>query len=91
MISARIRPRRSTAPGPDLSSVSPGTTCAGSCFSVRASGNSRSPVVRTSVGWMGAVGAFLALAATDLTSSDADRVGAAYLAMRVTAAFIISH
>lgn len=42
-----------------------------------------------SVGWLGAVAAFLALAVTGLTSKDALTVRAAYLGMDVTAWFVI--
>ena len=40
--------------------------------------------VTSSVGWLGAVAAFLALAVAGLTSQDAQRVRAAYLAMELT-------
>src|SRR5262249_13587028 len=43
----------------------------------------------SSVGWFGAVGGFLALAVAGLTSRDAQMVGAAYLAMELTAWFVI--
>ena len=39
----------------------------------------------TSVGWLGAVGAYIALDVTAVTSTDPDRVRAAYLGMEVTA------
>jgi hypothetical protein len=42
-----------------------------------------------SVGWLGAVAAFLALAIAGLTSRDAQMVRAAYLAMELTARFVI--
>lgn len=42
-----------------------------------------------SVGWLGAVAGFLALAVAGLTSQDAQRVRAAYLAMELTAWFVI--
>lgn len=45
--------------------------------------------VTTSVGWLGAVTAFLALAIDGLASHDDQRVRAAYLAMEVTAWFVI--
>jgi hypothetical protein len=45
--------------------------------------------VTLSVGWLGAVASFLALAVTGLTSQDAQRVRAAYLAMELTTSFII--
>jgi hypothetical protein len=45
--------------------------------------------VTFSVGWLGAVATFLALAVVGLTSEDAQRVRAAYLAMELTASFII--
>ena len=45
--------------------------------------------VTTSVGWLGAVAAFLALAVAGLTSQDAQMVRAAYLAMELTAWSII--
>lgn len=45
--------------------------------------------VTSSVGWLGAVAAFLALAVTGLTSEDGLTVRAAYLAMDVTARFVI--
>jgi hypothetical protein len=45
--------------------------------------------VSASVGWVGAVAAFLALAIAGLTSQDAERVRAAYLAMEVTSRFVI--
>ena len=41
------------------------------------------------VGWLGAVAGFLALAIAGLTSQDAQRVRAAYLAMELTARFVI--
>ncbi len=42
-----------------------------------------------SVGWLGAVAGFLALAVAGLTSQDAQRVRAAYLAMELTTRFVI--
>jgi len=42
-----------------------------------------------SVGWLGAVAAFLALAIAGLTSRDAQMVRAAYAAMELTARFVI--
>lgn len=42
-----------------------------------------------SVGWLGAVAGFLALAIAGLTSHDAQRVRAAYLAMELTAWYVI--
>jgi hypothetical protein len=45
--------------------------------------------VTSSVGWLGAVAAFLALAVAGLTSRDAQMVRAAYLAMGLTAWFVI--
>jgi hypothetical protein len=42
-----------------------------------------------SVGWIGAVAAFLALAITGLTSQDAQMERAAYTAMELTARFVI--
>jgi hypothetical protein len=45
--------------------------------------------VSASVGWLGAVAGFLALAIAGLTSLDAERAGAAYLAMEVTSRFVI--
>jgi hypothetical protein len=45
--------------------------------------------VISSVGWLGAVGGFLALAIAGLASRDAQLVGAAYLAMELTAWFVI--
>lgn len=45
--------------------------------------------VTASVGWVGAVAAFLALAVAGLTSRDAGTVRAAYGAMEVTARFVI--
>ncbi len=45
--------------------------------------------VTSSVGWLGAVAAFLALAVAGLTSPDAQRVRAAYLAMELTAWCVI--
>jgi hypothetical protein len=45
--------------------------------------------VTSSVGWFGAVAAFLALAVAGLTSQDAQLVRAAYLAMDVTTWFVI--
>src|SRR5713101_4804178 len=45
--------------------------------------------VTSSVGWIGAVGAFLALAIAGLGSQDAQVVRAAYLAMHLTTWFVI--
>ena len=45
--------------------------------------------VTSSVGWLGAVGAFLALAIAGVGSQDAQIVRAAYLAMHVTTWFVI--
>jgi ABC-type thiamin/hydroxymethylpyrimidine transport system permease subunit len=45
--------------------------------------------VTSSVGWLGAVAAFLALAVAGLTSQDAQMVRAAYLAMELTGWFVI--
>jgi hypothetical protein len=45
--------------------------------------------VISSVGWFGAVGGFLALGVAGLTTRDAQMVNAAYLAMEVTAWFVI--
>ena len=45
--------------------------------------------VTTSVGWLGAVAAFLVLAVAGLTSADAPRVRAAYLAMDLLGWFLI--
>ena len=45
--------------------------------------------VTSSIGWFGAVAAFLALAIVGLTSQDAQRVRAAYLAMELTTWFVI--
>jgi len=45
--------------------------------------------VAFSVGWLGAVASFLALAVAGLTSEDAQMVRAAYLAMELTAWFVI--
>ncbi len=45
--------------------------------------------VTSSVGWLGAVAGFLALAIAGLTSQDAQMVRAAYLAMELTAWFVI--
>jgi len=45
--------------------------------------------VTSSVGWLGAVTSFLALAVAGLTSQDAQSVRAAYLAMELTAWFVI--
>ena len=56
------------------------------------------PAVRTlaltahvafSVGWLGAVAAYLALAITGVAGADEQRVRAAYLAMEVTARFVL--
>jgi hypothetical protein len=43
----------------------------------------------SSIGWLGAVGAFLALAVAGLVSGSAPMVRSAYLAMQVTAWFVI--
>lgn len=45
--------------------------------------------ITSSVGWLGAVTGFLALAVAGLTSQDAQMVRAAYLAMGLTAWFVI--
>ena len=45
--------------------------------------------ITASVGWLGAVAGFLALAVAGLTSQDAQMVRAAYLAMNLTARFVI--
>ncbi len=45
--------------------------------------------VTASVGWLGAVAGFLALAIAGLTSKDAQMVRAAYLGMELTAWFVI--
>ena len=45
--------------------------------------------VTSSVGWLGAVGCFLALAVAGLTSQDAQMVRAAYLSMELTGWFVI--
>jgi hypothetical protein len=45
--------------------------------------------VTASVGWLGSVAAFLALAVAGLTSQDPPRVRAAYLAMEMTGWFVI--
>lgn len=45
--------------------------------------------VTSSVGWLGAVAGFLALAVAGLTSPDAQMVRAAYLAMALTGWFVI--
>ena len=45
--------------------------------------------VTSSIGWFGAVAAFLALAIAGLTSQDAQIVQAAYLAMELTTWFVI--
>lgn len=45
--------------------------------------------VTFSVGWLGAVAGFLALAVAGLTSQDAQLVSSAYLAMELTAAYVI--
>ena len=45
--------------------------------------------ITSSVGWLGAVAAFLALAVAGLTSQDVQLVRAAYLAMELTAWFVI--
>jgi hypothetical protein len=45
--------------------------------------------ITCSVGWLGAVAGFLALATTGLNSKDAEMMRAAYLAMALTARFVI--
>jgi hypothetical protein len=45
--------------------------------------------VTSSVGWLGAVAGFLALAVAGLTSQDAQTVRAAYIAMELTGWFVI--
>jgi hypothetical protein len=45
--------------------------------------------VSASVGWLGAVGGFLALAVSGLTSEDAERVRGAYASMEMTSRFVI--
>lgn len=45
--------------------------------------------VTSSVGWLGAVATFLALSVTGLTSQEAQMVRSAYLAMELTASFVI--
>lgn len=45
--------------------------------------------ITSSVGWLGAIAAFLALAVAGLTSKDEQTVRAAYLAMELTAWFVI--
>lgn len=45
--------------------------------------------VASSVGWLGSVAAFLALAIAGLTAEDAQRVRGAYLAMEVTGWYVI--
>lgn len=45
--------------------------------------------VISSVGWLGAVAGYLALAITGITSSDVQRVRAVYLAMELTVGFVI--
>jgi hypothetical protein len=45
--------------------------------------------ITVSVGWLGAVAAFLALTITGLTSRDAQMVRTAYAAMQLTARFVI--
>ena len=45
--------------------------------------------VTSSIGWFGAVAAFLALAIVGMTSQDAQLVRAAYLAMELTTRFVI--
>ena len=45
--------------------------------------------VTTSVGWMGAVGVFLALAITGLTSGDQATVRGAYVAMETATTYVI--
>lgn len=41
--------------------------------------------ITSSIGWLGAIAAFLALAVAGLTSQDEQAVRAAYLAMELTA------
>jgi hypothetical protein len=45
--------------------------------------------IASSIGWFGAVASFIALAIAGRTSRDAELVRAAYLAMKVTAVFVI--
>src|SRR3990170_4099331 len=45
--------------------------------------------VTSSVGWLGSVGGFLALAVAGLTSQDSQLVRATYLAMELTGWFVI--
>jgi hypothetical protein len=45
--------------------------------------------VTSSVGWLGAIACLLALTVAGLTSEDAQRVRAAYLATELTAWFVI--
>ena len=45
--------------------------------------------VTTSIGWLGAVAAFLALAVAGLTGQDVPTVRGAYLAMGLTAWYVI--
>ncbi len=45
--------------------------------------------ITSSVGWLGSIAAFLALAIAGLTSDDAQIIRAAYLAMDLTARFVI--
>ncbi|WP_228044140.1 hypothetical protein [Streptomyces ferrugineus] len=45
--------------------------------------------IASSVGWLGSVAAFLALAVVGLTGEDAQRVRGAYLAMQVTGWYVI--
>lgn len=45
--------------------------------------------VAASVGWLGAVAAFLALTVAGVTSQDAERVRAVYIAMEVTGWYVI--
>src|SRR5438552_14311071 len=45
--------------------------------------------ITSSVGWLGSVAAFLALAIAGVTSQDAQMVRAAYLAMHLTTWFVI--
>ena len=45
--------------------------------------------ITASVGWLGAVAAFLALAVVGVTSEDAQVVRSAYIAMGLTGSFVI--
>lgn len=45
--------------------------------------------ITSSIGWLGAVATFLALAITGLSSSQSDLVGAAYIAMHLTTWYVI--